>query len=787
MAHLPPSPVDLVDHPPSESPESSSPLSPLGLADHPPSELSKSSSPTRMEDDGLEENVKESEELIKKYLPCLKMEFESVKAAFEFYNEYARITGFSVKICYSNLSKRDGVMISRKFACNKEGQKAKDKRNLVVERPHKDTRTNCLASLFVSLDRGTSKWVVKSFEENHNHLLHILEHSHLLKSHRMVSEAQAINIDIAADIGLSLKASHDLLSAQAGGKECLGFTREDQKNYLRSRRQRSLKYGESGALLGYFRNQSAQNPYFYYAVQLDVDEKITNIFWADHEMITDYGLFGDAVSFDTTFRTNKECRPFALFTGFNHFRMTTIFGAALLYDETADSFEWLFKTFLHAMSGKKPTTIFTDQDAAMAKAISNVMPDVSHGLCTFHLNQNALKHLGYLLHADSNFGKELNACIFGYEEINELEKAWHTLIKKYNLQDNSWMAKTWEIREKWAHVYMKWSYIAGMWSTQLSESLNAKLKRCLKSDLNIVQFLTQFDIIVVEKRYEESKAIYNSREKLQRLLLKKSPMLIQVAQLYSPPLFDLFHDELDTSLRCKVKQCHELEGQFSCVITMRGQNVEYVVKGNVEIDETDETICRDVCCTCRKFESFRILCSHAIKGLDRMSVMEIPERIICPKMVKLATQSCELEETYEFVEETLEYMCAKVADTLLGAGEGAPIEVEKELEVDPQFARVKGLKKKNGIQIKGTRRLKPWHELKSRKRKKVVSHSTTQLSEHVDHVATTKIVHGSVLKQPSDVGIPYVPQMISYEDSGQSIPSSSQASCNPQTLKEIAI
>ncbi|KAI8560486.1 hypothetical protein RHMOL_Rhmol04G0259900 [Rhododendron molle] len=206
-------------------------------------------------------------------------------------------------------------------------------------------------------------------------------------------------------------------------------------------------------------------------------------------------------------------------------------------------------------------------------------------------------------------------------------------------------------------------------------------------------------------------------------------MLIQVAQLYSPPLFDLFHDELDTSLRCKVKQCHELEGQFCCVITMRGQNVEYVVKGSVEIDETDETICRDVCCTCRKFESFRILCSHAIKGLDRMSVVEIPERIICPKMIKLATKSCELKETYEFVEETLEYMCAKVADMLLGAGEGAPIEEDKELEVDPQFARVKSLKKKSGIQIKGTRRLKPWHELKSRKKKKVVSHSTTQLSE----------------------------------------------------------
>ncbi|KAI8528349.1 hypothetical protein RHMOL_Rhmol12G0142900 [Rhododendron molle] len=322
-------------------------------------------------------------------------------------------------------------------------------------------------------------------------------------SKRMVSEAQAINIDIAADIGLSLKASHDLLSAQAGGKECLGFTREDQKNYLRTRRQRSLKFGESGALLGYFCNQAAQNPYFYYAVQLDKEDMITNIFWADHEMITDYALFGDAISFDTTFRTNKEYRPFALFAGFNHFRMTCIFGAALLYGETAESFEWLFKTFLHAMSGKKPITIFTDKDAAMAKAIKSVLPDVSHGLCTFHLNQNALKHLGHLFNADQ----------------------------------------------------------------------------------------TLWDTIVLEKGYEESKAIFNSREKFQRTKLKESPILIQVSQVYSPPLFDLFHNEVDASLRCGVKPCLEFGGQFNFFISKYREKVKYVVKGSVETDEFGETIC----------------------------------------------------------------------------------------------------------------------------------------------------------------------------------------------------
>ena len=41
-------------------------------------------------------------------------------------------------------------------------------------------------------------------------------------------------------------------------------------------------------------------------------------------MLTDYAYFGDVVSFDTTFGTNKESRPFGVFVGFNHFRETVV-------------------------------------------------------------------------------------------------------------------------------------------------------------------------------------------------------------------------------------------------------------------------------------------------------------------------------------------------------------------------------------------------------------------------------------------------------------------------------
>jgi zinc finger SWIM domain-containing protein 3 len=52
-----------------------------------------------------------------------------------------------------------------------------------------------------------------------------------------------------------------------------------------------------------------------------------------------------------------------------------IFGATLLYDETVESFKWLFGSFLDAHASKKPRWIFTDQDAAMGKALGEVMPE----------------------------------------------------------------------------------------------------------------------------------------------------------------------------------------------------------------------------------------------------------------------------------------------------------------------------------------------------------------------------------------------------------------------------
>jgi zinc finger SWIM domain-containing protein 3 len=151
--------------------------------------------------------------------------------------------------------------------------------------------------------------------------------------------------------------------------------------------------------LEYLKKKQAEDPGFFYAIEIDKENgRITNFFGADGQSIMHYKCFSDAVSFDTTFQTNKFEMPFAPLLGTNHHKKTIIFGVALLLNETILSFVWLFQTFLIAMSSKHPSTIFTDQDAAMAAAIAFVLPNTSHRLCLWHIYLNAAKHLSHVIH-----------------------------------------------------------------------------------------------------------------------------------------------------------------------------------------------------------------------------------------------------------------------------------------------------------------------------------------------------------------------------------------------------
>uniref|UniRef100_A0A7N0VNK2 SWIM-type domain-containing protein n=1 Tax=Kalanchoe fedtschenkoi TaxID=63787 RepID=A0A7N0VNK2_KALFE len=248
-----------------------------------------------------------------------------------------------------------------------------------------------------------------------------------------------------------------------------------------------LRYGDVGNILSYFAQNTKENPFFFYDLQLDSEERITNIFWADARMRIDNGLFGDVASFDTIYSTNKESSLFAI-----------------LYNETVASFEWQFQSFLNCHSQKHPKTLFTDQDPALAEAIRIVMKVTYHGLCTFHIMLNGFRHLENLMKDGSLFLTHFQECMYAYISEEAFELAQEVMLSKYS--------------EKWASCYIKNVHTLGMRSIQLSESCNAELKRHLKSTYVVTRYDDRVGEYALKSFSESNEAIMSFNRESEDIL-----------------------------------------------------------------------------------------------------------------------------------------------------------------------------------------------------------------------------------------------------------------------------
>lgn len=317
-----------------------------------------------------------------------------------------------------------------------------------------------------------------------------------------------------------------------------------------------------------------------------------------------------------------------MFSGFNQFKGIVFFGAALLYDETIPSFKWLFETFLEAHSQKRPRSIFTDQDAAMAKALNEVMPDVWHGLCTWHLNQNGIRDLGNMMKDGSQFLRDLKYCMYNIIEKEHFELAWRKLLLDYNVENNTWLTNLYRLKEKWAACYMKSAFTLGMRSTQITECINSYLKTCLSPNIDLLQFFKKFERVVEDKRYNELKEEFKWRNTVPRVVYTMSPILKQAAQVYSLKAFEIFEAQFNLFLACSIKHRAESEVCFEYGVVVINKEGEFKVSfRHVE---------QEICCSCKMFDNVGILCGHALKVLDANEVKTLPAQYILKRWTKVA-------------------------------------------------------------------------------------------------------------------------------------------------------
>ncbi|CAL1362629.1 unnamed protein product [Linum trigynum] len=253
---------------------------------------------------------------------CLGLAFKTIEETKQFYKNYAHDLGFSVRDmgAVKRSTKRQPTKTARyaRYCCSKEGYKTTSKSNpknkgtidvKAYQRAVPETRVGCPAIIKFRYDIEKDEWLLDKWITEHNHDLLPAKFKHLLRSNKGISEMHAMVAQVHADCGVSLRKSYELFTTTSGGRENVPFTPHDLKNYITGTRQKSMKPGEATILLEYFRHEAYRNPSFFYEIEVDSNEDIASIFWADARMRFDYSCFGDTISFDTTYRTNQNYRP----------------------------------------------------------------------------------------------------------------------------------------------------------------------------------------------------------------------------------------------------------------------------------------------------------------------------------------------------------------------------------------------------------------------------------------------------------------------------------------------
>ena len=106
--------------------------------------------------------------------PQKGMLFSSVLKAEEYYRNYAKKTGFTVRKG-KIYNQADGTLKWRRFLCSCEGFRAKKQSNQGTKYQRLDTRTGCQAQIQVTLE--DEQWVITNLELEHNHSLKISNES----------------------------------------------------------------------------------------------------------------------------------------------------------------------------------------------------------------------------------------------------------------------------------------------------------------------------------------------------------------------------------------------------------------------------------------------------------------------------------------------------------------------------------------------------------------------------------------------------------------------------------
>ncbi|GKD41747.1 FAR1-related sequence 5-like protein [Tanacetum coccineum] len=491
--------------------------------------------------------------------------------------------------------------------------------------------TGCKARAVFNLDTCTRKFVLKVFDTIHNHELEREEYKHLSKTERQLTYMEQAFIVKAASVNIGATRAHHLLTGIKGSYLLVHGTTVDFKNFFRSV---NCYIGDSDAQMLIHKMENRKKHVSDFSFDYLVDNaELTAIFWADEVSKYNYREFGDVVSFDATFKTNKYKMVFVPFTAIDNHRKCVTVAAGLLKNETTKSYIWLLKAFMKAF-GKAPSIVVTDQDGAMRNAIEAEFGGSKHRLCMWHITQKLPAKICEKIYDETDFKEKLNKI---------------------------WLTKMFNIRSTWIPAYFIDSPLCGlMRTTSRSESENSFFSHFTNSGSTLMNFMNCFETAIEKQRHVQERMDHKTIDTVPKL---KTLLKIErhASNVYTRSLFELVQKEIFVGLfYCQIDSKCLVEGSEVCIIkespyvyempNKKKKKPQSVDKGNDKADENDKVdmffkkdglykVLRSVgdgsvVCSCQLFVRVGILCKHIFCVFKNANVEMIPQQYILRRWTK---------------------------------------------------------------------------------------------------------------------------------------------------------
>lgn len=552
--------------------------------------------------------------------PYVGMIFKSDDDAFEYYGNFARKHGFSIRKERSRLSPQLGIY-KRDFVCYRSGfAPMRKKASVEHHRDRKSVRCGCDGKMYLSKEvvDGDSHWCVVQFSNVHNHELLEDDQVRLLPAYRKIQEADQERILLLSKAGFPIHRIVKVLELEKGiqGGQ-LPFLERDVRNFVQNRKKvvqendallTEKRENDTMELLEACKVAKESDENFVYDFTVDENEKIENVAWSYGDSVSLNSMFGDVVYFETTYRSITYGMLFGAWFGIDSNGRPIFFGCVLLQDETPQSFSWALQTFVRFMKGRCPQTILTDLDPGLRDAIATELPSTKHVTSIGTILPKVSSWFSLQLGSQyAEFRSEFDA-LYRVETTDDFELRWNELISMFGLSSDKHIVLLYSARTSWALSYMRGYFLARMATTAYLKSVDAFLKGLLSAQTCLRSFFEQVSA---------SASIQNqSRQEMQYMPLKTcTPIEQHSRKMLTPFSFNALQHELVLSLQYSVSEMSN--GSF-LLRHFKKMDGECLV---IWIPEDEQ-----IHCSCKEFESSGILCRHALRVLMDKNYFQLPEK-----------------------------------------------------------------------------------------------------------------------------------------------------------------